>query len=145
MPSDPQELTCAETRPRLIGNSMSPRDIGLSVRVGVNRQDQQPDTDNLSTHARLLRLAPSCIPVCLPDMVSPLLCQCPPLSSKTQLRASLVVQWLRTPRPRQGHGFDPWSGKIPRASGPLNRCATTTEPCTASTEVRVHDLLPWQV
>ena len=26
------------------------------------------------------------------------------------------------------HGFKPWSGKIPRATGQLSPCATTTEP-----------------
>ena len=34
---------------------------------------------------------------------------------------SLVVQWLR------GHGFDPSSGKIPRAAGQLSPRVTTTE------------------
>ena len=28
------------------------------------------------------------------------------------------------------HGFDPWSRKIPRASGQLSGCATTTEPAS---------------
>ena len=27
----------------------------------------------------------------------------------------------------RGHGFDPWSGKIPRAAEQLSPCATTTE------------------
>ena len=27
-----------------------------------------------------------------------------------------------------GHGFDPWSRKIPQAVEQLNPCATTTEP-----------------
>ena len=27
-----------------------------------------------------------------------------------------------------GHGFEPWSGKIPRAAEQLSPCATTTEP-----------------
>ena len=27
----------------------------------------------------------------------------------------------------KGHRFDPWSGEIPRASGKLSLCATTTE------------------
>ena len=26
-----------------------------------------------------------------------------------------MVQWLRICLPMQGHGFDPWSGKTPRA------------------------------
>ena len=28
---------------------------------------------------------------------------------------------------RRGHGFDPWSGKIPHAAEQLSLCATTTE------------------
>ena len=28
----------------------------------------------------------------------------------------------------RGHGFEPWSGKIPHAAGQLGLCATTTEP-----------------
>ena len=28
----------------------------------------------------------------------------------------------------RGHGFDPWSGKIPHAMGRLSLCTTTTEP-----------------
>ena len=27
-----------------------------------------------------------------------------------------------------GHGFEPWSGKIPHAAEQLSACATTTEP-----------------
>ena len=27
-----------------------------------------------------------------------------------------------------GHGFDPWSGKIPHAGKNLSPCTTTTEP-----------------
>ena len=47
-------------------------------------------------------------------------------------RTSLVIQWLRIPLPMQGNGFDPWSGKIPRAKDQLSPCATTAEPkhCT---------------
>ena len=30
--------------------------------------------------------------------------------------ASLVAQWLRICLPMQGHGFEPWSGKIPHAA-----------------------------
>ena len=41
---------------------------------------------------------------------------------------SLVVQWLRICLPMQGHGFDPWAGKIPHAAEQLNPCTTTTEP-----------------
>ena len=33
--------------------------------------------------------------------------------------ASLVVQWLRICLPMQGHGFEPWSGKIPHAAEQL--------------------------
>ena len=28
----------------------------------------------------------------------------------------------------RGHGFEPWSGKIPHATEQLTPCATTTEP-----------------
>ena len=28
----------------------------------------------------------------------------------------------------RGHGFEPWSGKIPHAAEQLSQCATTTEP-----------------
>ena len=41
---------------------------------------------------------------------------------------SLVVQWLRICLPIQGHGFDPYSRKIPHAKGQLSPCPTTTEP-----------------
>ena len=41
---------------------------------------------------------------------------------------SLVAQWLRIRLPMQGHGFEPWSGKIPHAAEQLSPCATTTEP-----------------
>ena len=30
----------------------------------------------------------------------------------------------------RGHGFDPWSGKIPHAVEQLSPCATTTEPAS---------------
>ena len=42
---------------------------------------------------------------------------------------SLVAQWLRIRLPMQGHGFQPWSGKIPHAAEQLSPCATTTEAC----------------
>ena len=42
--------------------------------------------------------------------------------------ASLVVQWLRIACQCRGHGFEPWSGKIPHATEQLSPCATTTEP-----------------
>ncbi|KAJ8794086.1 hypothetical protein J1605_019078 [Eschrichtius robustus] len=32
----------------------------------------------------------------------------------------------------RGHGFEPWSGKIPHASEQLSLCATTTEPVLQS-------------
>ena len=43
---------------------------------------------------------------------------------------------------RRGHGFEPWSGKIPHAAEHLSPCATTTEPALKSlpattTEARV--------
>ena len=40
---------------------------------------------------------------------------------------SLMVQRLRIHLPMQGHGFEPWSGKIPHAAEQLSPCATTTE------------------
>ena len=43
-------------------------------------------------------------------------------------RASFLVQWLRICLPMQGHQFNPWSGKIPHATGQLSSCPTTTEP-----------------
>ena len=33
--------------------------------------------------------------------------------------ASLVAQWLRICLPMQGHGFKPWSGRIPHAAEQL--------------------------
>ena len=47
-------------------------------------------------------------------------------------RTSLVIQWLRIPLPMQGNGFDPWSGKIPRATEQLSPCTPTTEPGLSS-------------
>ena len=58
------------------------------------------------------------------------------------LGASLMVQWLRIHLPGlpwwrsgwesacqcRGHGFGPWSGKIPHAAEQLSPWATTTEP-----------------
>jgi len=32
----------------------------------------------------------------------------------------------------RGHGFDPWSGKIPHASGQLCPCAVATEPLSCN-------------
>lgn len=45
---------------------------------------------------------------------------------------SLVVQWLGIFLSLQGHGFEPWSGKIPYAAGQLSLCATTTELASCS-------------
>ena len=42
----------------------------------------------------------------------------------------LVAQWLRISLPVQGHGFDPWSGKIPHAAEWLGPCAAATEACS---------------
>ena len=50
------------------------------------------------------------------------------MAFKTQIGTSLVVQWLRTHLPMQGHMFEPWSWKIPHAAEQLSPCATTTEP-----------------
>ena len=50
------------------------------------------------------------------------------LYKKPKRGTSLVAQWLRIRLPMQGHGFEPWSGKIPHATDQLNPCATTTEP-----------------
>ena len=44
---------------------------------------------------------------------------------------SLVVQWLRLPCQRRGHGFHPWPGKIPHASGQLSPWTTTPKPCSS--------------
>ena len=44
-----------------------------------------------------------------------------------QFGTSLVVQWLRITRQCRGHGFEPWSGKIPHAAEQLSPCTTTTE------------------
>ena len=46
----------------------------------------------------------------------------------TTLGTSLVVQRLRIYWPVQGHGFHPWSGKIPQATGQLSPQAITIEP-----------------
>ena len=41
--------------------------------------------------------------------------------------ASLLLQWLRIHLTVKGHGFDPWSGKIPHAAQLLSPGATTPE------------------
>ena len=46
----------------------------------------------------------------------------------SNLGASLVAQWLGICLPCRGHGFEPWSGKIPHAAERLGPWATTTEP-----------------
>ena len=49
--------------------------------------------------------------------------------AKTVMRgASLVVQWLRIRLPTQGHGLEPWSGKIAHAVEQQSPCTITTEP-----------------
>ena len=35
---------------------------------------------------------------------------------------------VKNPPANAGHGFKPWSGKIPHAAEQLSPCATTTEP-----------------
>ena len=45
---------------------------------------------------------------------------------KRENRTSLVAQWLRILLPMQGHGFDPWCGKIPQTRA-LSPCAPTVE------------------
>ena len=40
---------------------------------------------------------------------------------------SLVSQWLKILRQWKGHRFNPWSRKIPRATGQLRPCTTTAE------------------
>ena len=63
----------------------------------------------------------------------------------TQQGASLVVQWLRICLAMPGHGFDPWSRKIPHASGQLSSCATTTEDWGPRAHATQQEkLLPWQ-
>ena len=44
---------------------------------------------------------------------------------------SLIVQWLRICLPTLGRGFNPLSGKIPRAAGQLSPCAAATEPVSS--------------
>ena len=39
----------------------------------------------------------------------------------------------------RGHGFEPWSGKIPHATEQLNPCATTTEPAVESARATTTD------
>ena len=50
------------------------------------------------------------------------------VSQKLRERASLVVQCLGICLQCRGHGFEPWSGRIPHAAEQRSLCATTTEP-----------------
>ena len=43
----------------------------------------------------------------------------PKLHAKVGAGVSLVAQWLRICLPSRGHGFEPWSGKIPHAAEQL--------------------------
>ena len=45
---------------------------------------------------------------------------------------SPVAQWIRIHLLMQGHGFDPWSGKVPHATEQVTPCTTTTEPALYS-------------
>ena len=57
---------------------------------------------------------------------------------KRENRTSLVAQWLRILLPMQGHGFDPWCGKIPQ-TGALSPCAPTVDaPPPARLEPELH-------
>ena len=61
------------------------------------------------------------------------------ITKKTNIRTSLVAQWIETHLPVRGRGFSPWSGKTPHAAEQVSACATTTEavccnywsPCSA--------------
>ena len=46
------------------------------------------------------------------------------VGSESIIWASLVAQWLRIHLPMRGHGFEPWSGKIPHAAEQLSLCIT---------------------
>ena len=68
------------------------------------------------------------------------------VNTKTsQQGASLVIQWLRIHLAMPGHGFDPWSRKIPHASGQLSSCVTITEDSGPVAHATQHEkLLQWQ-
>ena len=68
------------------------------------------------------------IPITDKRLTSPVKKKCKQISKKKINRTSLVAQWLRIHLPMQGHGFEPWSGKIPHTAEQLSLCATTTEP-----------------
>ena len=65
-----------------------------------------------------------------PELLADLpgLCRIFSLFQKSYRRASLMAQWLGIRLPMQGHGFEPWSRKIPHAAEQLSLCATITEP-----------------
>ena len=48
--------------------------------------------------------------------------------TEKQVGASLVHSGWESACQCRGHGFEPWSGKIPHATEQLSPCATTTEP-----------------
>ena len=50
---------------------------------------------------------------------------------------SLVAQWLRIACQCRGHGFEPWSGKIPHATEQLSPCAVTTETALESPQATI--------
>ncbi|XP_061006717.1 zinc finger protein 124-like [Dama dama] len=49
-----------------------------------------------------------------------------------ELRSFMPHGTPTPPPPKRRHGFDPWSGKIPRAREQLSPCATITEPVLTS-------------
>ena len=49
------------------------------------------------------------------------------INGKDTIGDSLVVQWLRICLPMQGHGFEPWSRRIPHVAEQLSPRATTPE------------------
>lgn len=61
------------------------------------------------------------------------------LRNKRRTGISLVVQSACHCR---GHGFDPWSGKIPQATGQLNPCSPTTEPMHPRTQAPRQEKTP---
>ena len=60
---------------------------------------------------------------------------------KVKARAPLVAQWLRIHCQCRGHGFEPWSGKIPHATEQLSLCTTTTEPALYSPKTTTTHML----
>ena len=46
---------------------------------------------------------------------------------KKDIRDFLMVQWIIIHLQCRGHGFDPWSGKIPHAEEQRSPCTTTSE------------------